>query len=152
MKVLLTICCNRIYSCNSLIKVSAIIHYFLLVWRLSNLSLNILNCGMTRALSRLLMGVSSWRWCLLILWIVIYLIGWHRVTVHHSAWVHIVLYNLLACLNNSAVIIVYIMIFSAFWGFFWLLYFNICWTPIWFMSYPLIIISLPFFWACLCVT
>ena len=114
MKVLLAISSTGIYRCNSLVKVATIIHDFLLVWRLPYLILNILNCWMPRALSRLLMRVPPWRGCLLILRVVVNLICRHRIAIHHCTWVHIVLYYLLAGLNDCAVVVGNILVFSAF--------------------------------------
>ena len=123
MKVLLAISSYGIYSCNSLVKVSTIIHDFLLVWRLSDLILNILNCWMARALSRLLVRVPPWRGCLLILIVVVNLICRHRIAIHHRTWVHIVLYYLLASLHDCAVVVGNILVFSIFlWIFLYFYY------------------------------
>lgn len=126
MKVLLTISCSRIYRCNSLIKITTIIHNFLLVWRLSDLILNILNSRMAWALSWLLVWISPGGWSLLVLRIIINWIVniWrHCIAIHYSTWVHIVLYDLFACLDHSAIVVINILIFSVFRCFILLLHF-----------------------------
>jgi hypothetical protein len=127
VKILLSIWCNGVYCCNSLIKITTIVHHLFLIRGLPNLILNILYSWLARALGWLLVRVPSWWRCLLTLRIEIYRIVnilWHHVIVHHSTGIHIVLHDLLSWLSDVVVIVITVVIISIFWWFFLLLPFN----------------------------
>ena len=147
---MLAISSNGIYRCNSLIKVATIIHDFLLVWILTYLILNILNCWMARALRRLQVRVSPWRGCLLILRVLVNLICRHCIAIHHRTWVRIVLYYLLAGLHDFAVVVGNILVFSAFLWIFLNFYYLSNSYLIYIISIYYDIISI--FWACFLTT
>jgi hypothetical protein len=127
VKILLSIWCNCINCCNSLIKITTIVHHLFLVRGLPNLILNILYSWLARALGWLLMRVPPWWRSLLTLGIEIYRIInilRHHVIVHHSTRIHIFLHNLFSWLSDIVVIVINVMIISSFWLFFLLLHFN----------------------------
>ena len=126
VKILLSVWCNRVDSCNTLIKITTIIHHLFLVRGLPYLILNILYSWLARALCWLLVWVSPWWRCLLTLWIEIY---WiinilrHHIIIHHSTGIHVILYDLFSWLSY-VVVIVAVLIFSIFRGFFLLFHFD----------------------------